>query len=70
MTGVRGQFNGLFRAMSEGGKWHLYRAPGTDHFAVLREDSQRDVPMDVAVANVHAMTVETLLARVTALLRT
>lgn len=37
---ARAQHNGLFRSMSLGGTWHLYRAPGTDNVALLRYDSR------------------------------
>jgi len=68
---VRNQHNAFFKAMAvQGGRWHLYRIPGTDRFPLLREDSQRDVPMVIAVPNVQAMTAHTLVCKLHALLRT
>ena len=65
------QHNGLFRAMSLGGTWHLYRAPGTDNVALMREDAQWAVPVwPIMVRDVHAMTARQLANRVQAIVRT
>lgn len=65
------QHNAFFRSMAEGGRWHLYRAPGTDNVALMRDDARWDVePWPVMVANVHAMTARQLAARVQSIIRT
>ena len=67
---ARAQHNGLFRSMAQGGRWHLYRAPGTDNVALMREDAQWDVPVwPIMVPDVHAMTADRLAARVQAIVR-
>ena len=64
------QHNGLFRSMSLGGTWHLYRAPGSDNVALMRDDAQWDVSVwPVMVPNVHAMTARQLAARVQSIVR-
>ena len=64
------QHNGLFRSMCAGGTWHLYRAPGTDNVAIMRDDAQWDVPVwPVMVPNVHAMTARQLASRVQTIVR-
>lgn len=64
------QHNGLFRSMAAGGRWHLYRAPGTDNVALMRDGAQWDVPVwPIMVRDVHAMTARQLAARVQSIVR-
>jgi hypothetical protein len=70
LVSVRRQFRAFFPRMAvECVPWHLHRVPGTDQFSIFRDDAVFDVPLPRVVANVHAMTEEQLLARVTNLLR-
>ena len=67
---ARAQHNAFFWFMARGGRWHLYRAPGSDNVALMREDAEWDVPVwPVMVANVHAMSADTLSARVQSIVR-
>jgi hypothetical protein len=67
---ARKQHDAFFRSMAQGGRWHLYRAPGTDNVALMREDAQWDVPVwPVMVPDVHAMTSAQLAARVQSIVR-
>jgi len=67
---ARAQHNGLFRQMAQGGRWHLYRAPGTDNVALMRADAAWDVaPWPVMVHDAHAMTADRLALRVQDIVR-
>lgn len=67
---VRRHFNDMFRRMSEvGGTWHLYRVPSTNQFQVFHKDAKFDVPLELAVQNVHALTIDQVCARVQQLLK-
>lgn len=65
------QHNAFFRQMAAtGGRWHLYRAPGTDSVALMHEGAQWDVPKwPVMVSDVHAMTARQLAGKVQAIVR-
>lgn len=67
---ARAQHIGLFRQMVQGGRWNLYRAPGTDNVALMRSDAAWDVePWPVMVHDVHAMTADMLTLRVQSIVR-
>lgn len=69
LSGVRGQFNAFYRDMSLGGEWNLYRVPGTDRFVLLRSDARMDVPLELAIGNVQAMTADRLCLGVLTIVR-
>ena len=67
---ARAQHIGLFLQMAQGGRWNLYRAPGTDNVALMRSDASWDVePWPVMVPDVHAMTADRLALRVQDIVR-
>ena len=60
----------MFRSMAKGGRWHLYRIPGTDGVALMRDDAQWDIPVPpVMVADVQGMSGRTLAARIQNIVR-
>ena len=64
------QHDAFFVSMARGGRWHLYRFPGTDRIVLMREDAHWDIEKPpVMVANVHAMTSSQLAARVQSIIR-
>jgi hypothetical protein len=70
LTQVRRQHRTFFARMgSEGVRWHLYRVPGTNQFSLFREDATFDVPLELVLENVHAMSEEQLALKVTHLMR-
>ena len=64
---ARAQHVAMFRAMSEGGRWHLYRAPDTDIVALMRDDAEWKWP--VMVPDVQALTADMLACRIQASIR-
>lgn len=64
------QHSAMFRSMAKGGRWHLYRIPGTDGVALMRDDAQWDIPVPpVMVADVQGMSGRTLAARIQNIVR-
>lgn len=67
---ARNQHNAFFRSMALGGRWNLYREPGTDKVALMRDDAQWDVPAwPIMVPDVHAMTADRLALKVQSIIR-
>lgn len=64
LNGVRTQYRAMFKRMAfDGHAWNLHSIPGTDRYCLLRDDAVMDVPMPVAIRNVHAMTESALIVQ-------
>lgn len=48
---------------SSGVSWNLHHITGTEQFAVMREDAVFDVPLPIAVRNIHSMSAASVLYR-------
>lgn len=62
---ARGQYRAFFKSMAAGGRWHLYRFPGTDRVCLMREDAAWDVPVPpVLVPDVQGMAEASMVQRI------
>jgi hypothetical protein len=61
---ARTQYRACFKSMALGGRWHLYRIPGTDRVALMSQHASWDIPTPpVFVADVQAMSEQTLVQK-------
>lgn len=68
---IRTQYRACYKRMAfDGMRWNLHCVPGTDRFTIFREDAEfNGANLPLAVRDIHAMTEQTLINKVHAIIR-
>ena len=65
VNSARTQYRAAFRRMALGGRWHLYRIPGSGQVCLMHEDAAWDIPAPpVLVPDVQAMSEDRLAQKI------